>query len=400
MVETGGDLDVGVRRFRLLLRAYPRSWRANGRDEELLGVLLDSLTAAGRTTPSLADAANIIANGLATRIRFLDFVLPEPVRRHIAQFGLAAGTGASAFLLTGGEIRIGGWSNGYSPGVLDDWLPPTFGPFLTLGVIIYALWFLAFAFFLVGRPAPCRDVAATAAVLSVAMPTLATLTKHQRPPGGALVTMAVFGVGVAALPAWAVISARSKLGVSFGAVSLLTALVAWRAPTIYVPTLHNEVEDLRSRTMFYWIRAVTGINSAARSPVLRCGSRSGRSCWPPPTGTGTGPGCRPPRSCSSRRRPCASARRCWTSTGRRIPACTRRWRSPWPSPGSPLTACSSGACFACRGAVMMPRTTTGSARTASPDPGELSVPWAEKLSGIVRCRQSVSHVTGRAGSGS
>lgn len=252
MVETGGELDADARRCRALLRAYPRSWRANGRDEELLGVLLDSLTAAGRTTPSLADAANVVANGLATRIRFLDFVLPEPVRRHIAQIGLAAGTGASGFLLTGGEIRIGGWSDGYSPGVLDDWLPPTFGPFLTLGVIIYGLWFLAFAFFVTGRARLCREVAAVATVVSVMMPTVATLTDHQRPPGGVLVTMAVFGVGVAALPTWREISKRSKLGVSLGALSLLGALVAWRAPIIYGPSLHNQVADLRSRTMFYW----------------------------------------------------------------------------------------------------------------------------------------------------
>lgn len=252
MVDTGGEVDVGACRCRLLLRAYPRSWRANGRDAELLGVLHDSLAATGRTTPSLADSTNIVVNGLATRARFIDFVLPELVRRHIAELGLGAGAAASLFLLTGGEVRIGGWSNGFSPGTLDDWLPPTFGPFLTLGVVIYALWFLAFGFFVAGKARRCRDAAATACVLSIAMPTIATLTHHQRPPGGVLVTLAVLALGVAALPTWTPISRISKIGVSVGALLLAAGLVAWRANVIYPPSIYSGVEDLRSRTMFYW----------------------------------------------------------------------------------------------------------------------------------------------------
>ena len=252
MVETGRDLDIGIRRCRLLLRAYPPSWRAYGRDDELLGVLLASLEASGRVTPSLADATNVVANGLATRVRLLDFVLPTVVRRHIAQVGLAAGTGASAFLLTGGELRIGGWSDGDSPGALDDWLPRPLGPFLTLGVILYALWFVTFGFYLAGQARRCREAAVVTCLLTVAMPTLASLSHHQRPPGGVLATLAVFALGVSALPSWPRISMTSRAGVIVGAAGLAGALAAWRATVILPPTIRSQADDLTSRTMFYW----------------------------------------------------------------------------------------------------------------------------------------------------
>lgn len=252
MVETGRDLDVGIRRCRMLLRAYPLSWRANGRDDELLGVLLDSLDAAGRATPSVADATNVIANGLATRARVIDLVLPDLVRRRIAHVGLAAGAGASAFLLTAGEIRIDEWSDGHSPGVLDDRLRPTLGSFLTLGVVLYVLWFVTFGLFVAGRVRECREAAAVTCLFAVAMPTLATLSHHQRPPGGVLATLAVFAFGAAALPSWTTASAASRVAVCVGATALTGALVAWRVKVMHTSGVRAVAVDIRSRTMFYW----------------------------------------------------------------------------------------------------------------------------------------------------
>lgn len=58
--------DVLARRYRAVLRAYPRSYRA-GRGDELLGTLLDTASPQQRW-PSVHEAASIVAEGLRARL--------------------------------------------------------------------------------------------------------------------------------------------------------------------------------------------------------------------------------------------------------------------------------------------------------------------------------------------
>ncbi|GAA3244687.1 hypothetical protein ACFO1B_37775 [Dactylosporangium siamense] len=60
------DETVLARRYRALLRAYPKAWRAE-RGDELLGTLLDAAEP-GRQRPSLRESASILTQG--TRERF------------------------------------------------------------------------------------------------------------------------------------------------------------------------------------------------------------------------------------------------------------------------------------------------------------------------------------------
>lgn len=137
--------------YRLLLHAYPRIWRRS-RGEELLAVLLAAAEDAGRRRPSPADAVDLIGHGLAARGRALIGPFPAVLRHRVATLSLAGGAAMAAVCLACGELPA-------SPG-LEQPLPyaslTTFGPFLTLGAVLYLAWLAVAALTVAGTLRPSR----------------------------------------------------------------------------------------------------------------------------------------------------------------------------------------------------------------------------------------------------
>jgi hypothetical protein len=123
------------RAYRRLLWAYPR-WYRDQRGEEILGTLLDgAATDPDQRHPDLADALLLIGHGLAVRADLSGGgALGELL-------GVAASPGlVSAAVLATVVFFLGEWAPWGSS------LPRPaghFGPFLTIGPVVYLLWVLA-----------------------------------------------------------------------------------------------------------------------------------------------------------------------------------------------------------------------------------------------------------------
>jgi hypothetical protein len=240
------------RTYAILLGFYPRRWRANGRGDELLAVLLDSAEAAGRPRPSAADCLDVGLHGVGERLRLVGIVVPDDVRLRVAQVSIVLGSALSIFLMLAGEIRVPGLSDGTPPYHLDLFLRHDLGPFLTVGVATYAVWLVLLAMYLLGPVHACRELGLIAVAFAFLAPLLAVLTHHQRPPGGLLATLAVLGVGAAVTPIVPAPTPRRRF-VTAGAVLAVTAtLIGWRLWSLrdIPPTLSRSW--LTSRPMFYW----------------------------------------------------------------------------------------------------------------------------------------------------
>jgi hypothetical protein len=252
---TAADPGRGSRTPRIygvLVKTYPRTWRANGRDQELLSFLLDSAATTGRTRPTLGDSLDVAFHGLGERLRTAEIVLPSAVRAPIARVCLSAGLGLSIFLTVAGELRIPGLSDGQSPFVLDDWLRRGWGPFLTIGIAVYIGWFITLARYVGGSNHGARELAAITAAITLATPALSLLTNHQRPPGGLLTALAILALGVTLLPAGSETTWRARLWPVAAGVLLALTLLAWRIHRLDEPNIHFPRDIRSSRTMFYW----------------------------------------------------------------------------------------------------------------------------------------------------
>ena len=141
------------RRYRAALDWYPSAWRAeNG--EAMLGTLLDEAEATGREKPRLGDLANLAMHGLAASASQLPNRIPPAIRDRVAAISLGTGFALSLVVFLGAEWAP--WApNGPWNGWAFDWRVvnsevPGFGPFASAGVVLFALWFAAFGFALVG----------------------------------------------------------------------------------------------------------------------------------------------------------------------------------------------------------------------------------------------------------
>ncbi|MEV0130219.1 hypothetical protein AB0H83_17385 [Dactylosporangium sp. NPDC050688] len=65
-MSTSAETEVLARRYRALLRAYPKAWREQ-RGDELLGTLLDAAEP-GRRRPNVRESASIVVQGLRERL--------------------------------------------------------------------------------------------------------------------------------------------------------------------------------------------------------------------------------------------------------------------------------------------------------------------------------------------
>jgi len=240
------------RTYPVLLGCYPRRWRANGRGDELLAVLLDAADAAGRSRPSALDCLDVSVHGVAERLRLMGIVVPDGVRLRIGQVSVVLGSALAIFLVLCGELRVPGLSDGTSPNHLDAFLHRDLGPFLTVEVPAYATWLLLLTAYLVGARRARRELALIAVGLTLFAPMLAVLTHHQRPPGGLLASLAVLGVGAAVMPA-AMVPTTPRRWVTAGGVLAVTAtLIGWRLWSLRdIPPAYSR-SWLTSRPMFYW----------------------------------------------------------------------------------------------------------------------------------------------------
>ncbi|WP_085370269.1 hypothetical protein [Leifsonia sp. NCR5] len=126
-------------RYRRALRWYPPLWRART-ESAMLGTLLERAEDESRTEPARGELADLRVNGLLQRMNAVVTIVPADGRRAVSSAALGLGAGFSLFFLVVFELdplRVVGPA---------DYGMRTFGPVLTPGVVVYALWLAAFLF--------------------------------------------------------------------------------------------------------------------------------------------------------------------------------------------------------------------------------------------------------------
>jgi len=189
--RSAGEQSDGTpleRRYRRLLYAYPRHYRAT-RGDELVGTYLD-LTGAQRNWPSSHDAADVLRGGLRERLReqgATGLAAGLPIAAILALGSLAA---LATFLLYQVELTP------YS----DPVAPEQVGPVKTLGAFVWAGWLLVslVTAALPGRWA--RRGVLLALLLTLATLPVSALTGLTRPPLFVLLPVLAFGLTALALP--------------------------------------------------------------------------------------------------------------------------------------------------------------------------------------------------------
>jgi hypothetical protein len=206
-------VDDLERRYRRLLVAYPAGYRER-RGDEIVGTFLDT-AAPGRSRPSLADAADLVAGGLRQRLGLgvaADLAAGQDLAGPVA---LALAAGLSGFLWLAVEpLRDGG---------------P--GRYLTVGPVAYAAWLLAVAGWVALPRRYARWPVAVAVAVTVSVLPATVLTGGSRPP--LWVVLALVGFGALALAAPPPRSATVRAAVVTGALvtaALGKALLAGQLP--------------------------------------------------------------------------------------------------------------------------------------------------------------------------
>jgi hypothetical protein len=270
----GHDRAGGLERsYRRLLRAYPRSYRAE-REEELVGVLLDGATP-GQRRPTVGDAVDLARGGLAARWHSAGrWSASDPW----AEAGRLAGI-VLAVLLAAGSMRIG---VAIVRTATSEWdLPLPAVDLVGQGWYAPAAWLVVVLLLAVGWT---RAVAVAAwAAVAVRVVSLVDLASPSEPawasgsPSVALphVPYLVIGLAAAVLlsqPARlrSTIGARSRVCFAAAVVAILVlhALAAWFDPRVgWQPWT-----SLASFALLGWWAVGASANRLAR---LRIGARTG-----------------------------------------------------------------------------------------------------------------------------
>lgn len=155
------------RRYERMLVLYPHAWRKQ-HGQIVVGTLLEMAGAEGRTAPTLAERLDLVIHGMLTR---LGVFLPAGVRDGIAAVAMATG---SAFAL----LYV--WFSGWAPLMRNREMQRelyAFGPFINPGVVLCAIWFVAFALAIFG----CNRAAKAALVGSILVAVLIPWTNRLVP---------------------------------------------------------------------------------------------------------------------------------------------------------------------------------------------------------------------------
>lgn len=229
-------------RCRLLLRTYPRSWRAH-REQEILGVLMamqeqhdedPRASHAPAHRPSWGVHLDLLTGGLQTRWERLFSFLPAVVRDRIAMLGLVLGAAVCTVILAFGEIA---WPWRTAPVItLTDGSSSSYvAPLIqTAGPVVYGLWVLALLLTLAGRAQLGRWLLAGAAAGAVLL-SIVRVIPH--PPVYVLAPLALAaGLStIGRLP-----TARTTRGwMAVGYVALTGALAATQVSQADTSTIWN-----------------------------------------------------------------------------------------------------------------------------------------------------------------
>ncbi|MEU4644416.1 hypothetical protein [Micromonospora sp. NPDC023814] len=172
------------RRYHRLLRAYPAEYR-RARGAEIVGTYLD-LAGPGRRWPSPADAADLLRGGLRQRLRAAGAADLIPGVRLAAVLAFLTATALAAV-----------WSVLELDPPMAEWGVPSAGPFVSLGIGVWAAWLLAAAVHVLAPGRWTRRGVALALLLTVAVVPVAALVGLPRPP--LFVLLPQVGLGLVAL---------------------------------------------------------------------------------------------------------------------------------------------------------------------------------------------------------
>jgi hypothetical protein len=184
-----GELE---RRYRRLLLAYPAAYRAE-RGDEIVDTYLE-LAAPAQRWPGLADAADLVRGGLRQHVRAAGGSGLLPALPIAATMALGLNAAMAVFWFAAVEsTRVDFHSSDSIP-------PPSgygFGPFASIGIVIWGAWALAALAALIGLARPLVTLALAATVLVTPVSTAFGLV---RPPLMVLLPVAALGVVALAVP--------------------------------------------------------------------------------------------------------------------------------------------------------------------------------------------------------
>ena len=122
-------------RYAWLLKVYPKHYR-DERGEEILGTLLDASFDHGGAGPAMLEVVDVLSHGFQKRLGLTSDRFGGRILETAAAPGMTMGAALAVFLFIWGE-----WLPlmGHSP------MATRFGPFLTIGPVIYLAWVLGAA---------------------------------------------------------------------------------------------------------------------------------------------------------------------------------------------------------------------------------------------------------------
>ncbi|KOX06647.1 MULTISPECIES: hypothetical protein [Micromonospora] len=168
------------RRYQKLLWAYPAGYR-QARGAEIVCTYLD-LAGPDRRWPSILDVTDVLAGGVRERLRAAGAADLLPGVRLAAVLSFLTATALAGF-----------WAAAEVVTTSDTWGAPSFGPFATTGIVVWACWLLAAVVHVV---APARVHVAIGLALSItaAVVPVAALFDLPRPYLFVLVPQASLGI--------------------------------------------------------------------------------------------------------------------------------------------------------------------------------------------------------------
>jgi hypothetical protein len=169
------------RRYRHLLRAYPASYR-QARGAEVVGTYLD-LAAPDRHWPSILDVADVLAAGGRERLRAAGAADLIPGVRLAGFLSYVTATALAGFWAAAEVVTTAG-----------RWDSPSFGPFATTGIVVWAGWLLAAVVHALGPARWVRGAIGLALLCTAAVVPVAAVFELPRPYLFVLLPQATLGL--------------------------------------------------------------------------------------------------------------------------------------------------------------------------------------------------------------
>jgi hypothetical protein len=119
-------------RYAWLLKVYPRHYR-NERGKEILGTLLDATSDHGGAGPAVLEVVDVLSHGIQKRLGLTSERFGGRILEMAAAPGMTMGAALAVFLFIWGE---------WLPLMGHSQMATRFGPFLTIGPVVYLAWVL------------------------------------------------------------------------------------------------------------------------------------------------------------------------------------------------------------------------------------------------------------------